>query len=160
MIQIDSRLCDGCGSCVDTCPVGAISLKDQRAAVAEDLCTECGVCVGVCPQGAILLVDIVEQSAPTSRLAVPVAAPVQVVPAVAVSSAAVAHRTSVFWPLVGSALAWAGRELAPRLADLALTVWERRAAHRPLTVTRRSGARLGGGGGRHHRQRRRNKGMR
>jgi len=159
MIQIDSRLCDGCGSCVDICPVDAISLRDQRAAVAAEVCTECGACVGVCPREAILLVEMVEPAASASWLAMPIAAPLQVAPVVAVSSAPVPHRASALWPLLGSALAWAGREVAPRLADLALTVWERRAARSPLSLTHRTGSRPGGRSWR-HRQRQRRKGMR
>jgi NAD-dependent dihydropyrimidine dehydrogenase PreA subunit len=158
MIQIDERLCDGCGSCVDVCPVDAISLKDQRATVAAELCTECGACVSVCLQGAILLVDVVEPAAPASRLATPAAAPVQVAPPVTVSSAAVPHRASALWPLLGSALAWAGRGVVPRLADLVLEMWERRATPGEPSLTRPAGSRQGGRG-RRHRQRQRTKGM-
>ncbi len=51
---VDSQRCDGCGVCVDECPMGAIELNDA-AHVDADICTECGACVDVCPQEAITL---------------------------------------------------------------------------------------------------------
>ncbi len=51
---VDASLCDGCGVCVDECPMGAIELNDV-AHVDEEICTECGSCVDVCPKGAISL---------------------------------------------------------------------------------------------------------
>jgi len=51
---IDKNLCDGCGTCVDECPVGAIELNDT-ATVDEDMCTDCGSCIDVCPNNAIML---------------------------------------------------------------------------------------------------------
>jgi len=46
--------CTGCGTCVDVCPVGAISLVDGKAEVSDD-CTLCGMCVGSCEFDAISL---------------------------------------------------------------------------------------------------------
>ncbi len=51
---VNPEKCDGCGTCVDECPVGAIELND-KAHVDPDLCTECGSCVDVCPNQAIVL---------------------------------------------------------------------------------------------------------
>ena len=45
--------CVACGACVDTCPVGAISLED-KAVVDASACVDCGACEGACPTGAIL----------------------------------------------------------------------------------------------------------
>ncbi|MDO5562277.1 MAG: 4Fe-4S binding protein, partial [Synergistaceae bacterium] len=44
--------CIACGSCVKTCPNGAISLKDDRLATDPALCTGCGVCCEACPADA------------------------------------------------------------------------------------------------------------
>ena len=44
--------CVACGACVDTCPVGAISLED-KAVVDASACVDCGACEGACPTGAI-----------------------------------------------------------------------------------------------------------
>ena len=44
--------CVACGACVDTCPVGAISMGDGKFEIDADTCIECGACAGVCPVGA------------------------------------------------------------------------------------------------------------
>jgi ferredoxin len=44
--------CVGCGTCVDTCFVGAIHLVNGRA-VRSDECRGCGRCVDACPHQAI-----------------------------------------------------------------------------------------------------------
>ena len=46
--------CIGCGACVDSCPVDAITM-DDKAKVDPDTCTECGACVDECPADAIEL---------------------------------------------------------------------------------------------------------
>lgn len=45
--------CAGCGTCVETCFVGAVCLHDGRASIVQDLCKGCGRCAQVCPRGAI-----------------------------------------------------------------------------------------------------------
>jgi len=45
--------CLACGSCIDECPVGAISEGDIYV-IDADLCTDCGACAEVCPTGAIV----------------------------------------------------------------------------------------------------------
>ncbi|MDY7010120.1 MAG: 4Fe-4S binding protein [Planctomycetota bacterium] len=54
-VKVDIEKCTGCGSCVDVCPVEAISLNDGKAVIDEDTCTECGLCVDECPEEAISL---------------------------------------------------------------------------------------------------------
>ena len=44
--------CTGCGACISSCPVSAISLVDQRVQNDRSLCTGCGACVAVCPNEA------------------------------------------------------------------------------------------------------------
>ena len=53
-VKIDKDKCDACGSCVEVCPVEAITLKDT-AVVNEDECIDCGTCVDECPNEAIEL---------------------------------------------------------------------------------------------------------
>ena len=45
--------CTGCGMCVKTCPVQALSVNDKRKAVVSDACTLCSICVDSCPFGAL-----------------------------------------------------------------------------------------------------------
>lgn len=51
-----SRFCIGCGTCVDTCPNFALSLKEGKAVVDSSKCILCGYCNPVCPQFALRLV--------------------------------------------------------------------------------------------------------
>ena len=44
--------CTGCGTCIEICPVGAISLSKDRSIISA-ACKGCGRCVPVCPMGAI-----------------------------------------------------------------------------------------------------------
>lgn len=49
---VDKDTCTGCESCVDVCPVEAISMEDGKA-VISDACVDCGQCVDECPVEAI-----------------------------------------------------------------------------------------------------------
>jgi ferredoxin len=54
MPWVNEDLCVSCGVCVDDCPVRAITLKENQAAVIdEDECIRCGRCHDVCPQEAV-----------------------------------------------------------------------------------------------------------
>jgi electron transport complex protein RnfB len=59
---VDIEKCDGCGACMEVCPLDAIKLacpvgaehsSKEVAVIDEDACTECGVCVEECPNGAL-----------------------------------------------------------------------------------------------------------
>ena len=45
--------CAACGSCIDECPVGAISAGDIYK-IDANACTDCGSCADACPVGAIV----------------------------------------------------------------------------------------------------------
>ena len=45
--------CIACGSCVDECPVEAITEGDIYV-IDADLCTDCGTCADICPTEAII----------------------------------------------------------------------------------------------------------
>lgn len=62
--EIDERTCNGCGKCVDTCPVEAMSLvsagdprhkKKKRARLNDDICLGCGICFRSCAEDSIRL---------------------------------------------------------------------------------------------------------
>lgn len=44
--------CIACGTCIDECPVEAISEGDIYS-INPDVCTDCGTCADVCPSEAI-----------------------------------------------------------------------------------------------------------
>ena len=61
---IDEEICNGCGKCVNACPVEAMTLvsandphkpKLKMARLNEDLCLGCGVCVRTCDTDGISL---------------------------------------------------------------------------------------------------------
>ena len=47
-----SDACVACGTCIDECPVEAISEKDGKYVIDADTCLDCGACAGVCPVDA------------------------------------------------------------------------------------------------------------
>ncbi len=54
--QIDTDLCTGCGTCVDSCPTDAISLNTENLAQRDaEACLGCGICARFCPEEAISL---------------------------------------------------------------------------------------------------------
>lgn len=44
-----SRFCKGCGTCIEACPNGALSIRGGKAYVDYNLCITCGYCVPHCP---------------------------------------------------------------------------------------------------------------
>lgn len=51
-----SRLCTGCGSCVEICPNQALSVSEDKARVDQERCILCGYCNPACPNFALRLV--------------------------------------------------------------------------------------------------------
>jgi len=52
-VQIDNETCIGCTACVDSCPVSALSMQNDKAVCDESLCIDCGACISSCPVQAI-----------------------------------------------------------------------------------------------------------
>ena len=53
VVVVDKDECTGCETCVEACPVQAISMKDDKAQIDPETCTECETCVPECPVEAI-----------------------------------------------------------------------------------------------------------
>jgi uncharacterized protein (DUF362 family)/NAD-dependent dihydropyrimidine dehydrogenase PreA subunit len=53
--QADPELCTGCGTCIDQCPVSALSLEGQLPQVDPDICISCFCCQEICPEKAMTL---------------------------------------------------------------------------------------------------------
>jgi NAD-dependent dihydropyrimidine dehydrogenase PreA subunit len=47
--------CEGCGICVDRCPMEALELGDRTVELDLDRCIGCGLCVTACPAGSMTL---------------------------------------------------------------------------------------------------------
>jgi Fe-S-cluster-containing hydrogenase component 2 len=121
MYRVDEAICTGCGTCVEVCPVGAITLAAGRAHIDQTSCLECEACVDACPEGAIVAV-----ASPAGSLSGPpdkwpvASARTSVEPAALVRGPVsealqpAVHRNRL-WPLVGGALVWAARELLPEI---------------------------------------------
>ena len=153
MIYVDGEKCAGCGVCEDVCPVEAIRVSDGMARIDQDRCNECEACVEACPNEAILvMIEPAEEKAISLRKS----SLLQSAPEVALAEP---HRTKVV-PVVGAALAFLGREVAPRLATYLVDALDRRLSRQPTTVSPTnnivplSGGK-GGQKGRRHRHRRR-----
>jgi Fe-S-cluster-containing hydrogenase component 2 len=120
VILINYEDCNGCGECVAICPTNAIILQNGKAHVDTVICEECQACIDSCPQGAILHRDsvpvvgeVIKISEPDSRevvLAEPKGSLIQ----------------NAGLPVLSSILLWTGREVLPRLADMALGYLDRR----------------------------------
>jgi len=65
---VDQESCDGCGNCIERCPMGAITPGgDGVAETSLDRCIGCGLCVSACPTDALRL----ELRAPEERVPPP-----------------------------------------------------------------------------------------
>jgi len=52
---IDKEKCDGCATCVESCPSEAISMVEEKAEVDKEKCIDCNACVDACTHQAITM---------------------------------------------------------------------------------------------------------
>ena len=52
---VDQDACAGCGTCLERCPMDAISLPDGAAEIDLERCIGCGLCTTTCPSDALSL---------------------------------------------------------------------------------------------------------
>ena len=66
--RVDKDLCIGCGACVGTCPLEAISLDEEgKAEVDHEICVGCGACEQECPMEAIKVLDTETETDPAEE---------------------------------------------------------------------------------------------
>jgi uncharacterized protein (DUF362 family) len=53
--RADPELCTSCGTCIDQCPVSALSMIDRIPNVKPGICISCFCCQEICPEKAIAL---------------------------------------------------------------------------------------------------------
>jgi ferredoxin len=53
MPWLDKERRTGCTICVAECPVGSISIEDEKAEINMQTCIRCGLCHEVCPEEAV-----------------------------------------------------------------------------------------------------------
>jgi Pyruvate/2-oxoacid:ferredoxin oxidoreductase delta subunit len=53
--QADPELCTACGTCIEHCPVSALTMKEDVPAVDADICITCFCCQEICPEKAMVL---------------------------------------------------------------------------------------------------------
>ena len=68
VIEIDEKLCTGCGLCAQTCHQGAIQIIDGKARLMDqNHCDGLGRCLGECPVGAIKMIEKAVEVKPQSN---------------------------------------------------------------------------------------------
>ncbi|UCD02398.1 MAG: 4Fe-4S binding protein [Promethearchaeota archaeon] len=63
-VEIDSDLCVGCGTCIERCQMGALTLVDDISTVNLKKCLGCGLCVVTCSSEAIKLNNKEKETCP------------------------------------------------------------------------------------------------
>ena len=55
--KVNSRLCSGCGACIEVCPYRAIEMdyENNIVEINSALCKGCGACAAACPSEALTL---------------------------------------------------------------------------------------------------------
>jgi len=57
-VKVDKDKCDGCGTCVDVCPVEVFEIIKEKSTVKNnDECLACRACEVQCPNTAIEIIE-------------------------------------------------------------------------------------------------------
>ncbi len=57
-MNINEKLCNGCGNCIPKCAEGALQIVNGKAKMIKEVyCDGLGACLGQCPQGAITITE-------------------------------------------------------------------------------------------------------
>jgi len=60
--KVDADVCSGCGTCIDVCPYGAPTKKDDGIAdIIAAACKGCGCCGASCPENAIMMTNYTDE---------------------------------------------------------------------------------------------------
>ncbi|MGD9146473.1 MAG: 4Fe-4S binding protein [Anaerolineae bacterium] len=62
--QVDVELCQGCETCVQRCPMAAVTMGDTVSSIDLGRCIGCGLCVPTCPESALSLAKKERQFVP------------------------------------------------------------------------------------------------
>jgi len=119
-IGIDTDLCQGCGTCVGTCPRGAIHIEGGVAVIDRERCDACEACLASCPQGPLHIV--VEGQAEVVR--VPVAAQMPI--ATEGHRSALSARRPPRASVAAAIARFLGSEVLPRALSTVLAMWDSR----------------------------------
>jgi NAD-dependent dihydropyrimidine dehydrogenase PreA subunit len=64
IVQVDQESCQGCGACVERCPMEAFSINDDVAERDPCRCIGCGLCISICPTESLEMVLRAERKVP------------------------------------------------------------------------------------------------
>ncbi len=117
-VYVDEKRCTGCGTCMTVCPTGAIAMVDNVATIDQDRCTGCEACIDVCPEGAIMAVTEERALVPSRQQAFESVPTLRQPPSV--------PEVNKLPPVLGTAMVFLGREIAPRLATYLVNTLGRR----------------------------------
>jgi NAD-dependent dihydropyrimidine dehydrogenase PreA subunit len=133
MVLIDGERCTGCGACVEVCPVDAVQMiegeRGKHAVIDQEKCRQCEACVEVCPEQAI--VSEIEPAIEAEIVRVK-AKPVPIKSQPRQVRSARPVRKALMG--LGPVLAFAGREIVPRVVAALLEAWDRRLDPRTSSV--------------------------
>jgi heterodisulfide reductase subunit A len=60
--KVDADVCSGCGTCIDVCPYGAPTKKEDGIAdIIAAACKGCGCCGASCPENAIMMTNYTDE---------------------------------------------------------------------------------------------------